>query len=403
MYFNRQTIQMCAWLICSLFILTPTVIFGQNQGIIVDEEWVVEESVRAVNNDVQQAIGNSEVSTRWINVEWCNYEIDKNPDENIEYVTTLPWDSKELCIQISNSSTEDVRLVTTFVDGTMTSNTNVRSCSSNRNVERFGQFITPWTDSVIIPALDTITLRPTMMFPIENLGEQMGCFTYRAVPLDGDVENTAGVAVIVRRVMPITAFVAGDVKTDVVFEPLRNGVQVKTTDVIWVVNNQWDYTVWFVMHNEWWLVQNVQVTWQITDTLGNTSPFTDIQAQVLPNNNRTFAFTVSELPRYKLRFTADVTITYQAEIGNIDPEYLTEDIIKEYTITETITFFVMPRWLIIGLVALILLIIIIKKIRHAQHAKAAAMQAELEELRQLKAAKDAEKSATDSTSESAPQ
>lgn len=70
------------------------------------------------------------------------------------------------------------------------------------------------------------------MFPIENLGEQMGCFTYRAVPLDGDVENTAGVAVIVRRVMPITAFVAGDVKTDVVFEPLRNGVQVKTTDVI---------------------------------------------------------------------------------------------------------------------------------------------------------------------------
>lgn len=104
-----------------------------------------------------------------------------------------------------------------------------------------------------------------------------------------------------------------------------------------------------------------------------------------------------------MRFTADVTITYQAEIGNIDPEYLTEDIIKEYTITETITFFVMPRWLIIGLVALILLIIIIKKIRHAQHAKAAAMQAELEELRQLKAAKDAEKSATDSTSESAPQ
>ena len=112
---------------------------------------------------------------------------------------------------------------------------------------------------------------------------------------------------------------------------------------------------------------------------------------------------MEELPRYKLRFTADVTITHQAQYGRIDPSFLNDDITREHTYQETITFFVMPRWLIIGLVALILLIIIIKKIRHAQHAKAAAMQAELEELRQLKAAKDAEKSATDSPSEPASQ
>ena len=127
---------------------------------------------------------------------------------------------------------------------------------------------------------------------------------------------------------------------------------------------------------------------QITDTFGNIYEFAGTEFQLTPGSTRNIAITLEELPRYRLWFTAQLDITHEAIVGNIDPEYLRDELTQPHHLTATITFFVFPWWLLFVIIGLILLIIIIKKIyKHNVGQKQALLQriAELEKAEQAKA------------------
>jgi hypothetical protein len=300
-------------------------------------------------------------------------------DGDSKYFTTNPGAEFTLCADVTNPFPFPVTANFFFNNGVMSSGIHLCDAFGTSLPEKFDNY----NEDITIPAQSTVRIQPKGRFLFEDLGEQYGCLSHE-INQQGAVAE-AWYAIRLRNSSTFTVFVAGDIEVGVVFDPSLWGAMIKKWEKIGIAKEWKGIVVWTKFTNNGWLIQDIQLSGSMTDLLGKRYEFVEISRAVAPGNTELLSFVVEELPWYQLWFTTDISISHAANYGRIDPSYLNDDITRTYSYQETVTFFIMPWWLMVGIIALLLLIIIIKKIRKQQRAKLLKLQQELEALKNAKA------------------
>gem|GEM_PF-5486041 len=92
------------------------------------------------------------------------------------------------------------------------------------------------------------------------------------------------------------------------------------------------------------------------------------------------------MPWYKLWYTVKFDVTHRA-ISDVKSEFITEDMLADKSLSESETFFLFPRWLVLVALALLLFIWFLfwlTKKRKKNNAHQAELEAQLAEFKAMK-------------------
>jgi hypothetical protein len=297
-----------------------------------------------------------------VSVEFCSQDDQSNGSRNT-YVTVAPGKATDLCVRLSNTTSSPVTVALEFVDGTFTANTKRRSCSGWWVTEAFGQYITNYESTIALSPNQTKTITPRILFPVEKLWEQLWCLAYRVLSPDTILsQDSSGMSVIVRNVQYIDVFVAGDIGTDFTVSPLvLEDAALREGSLFAISRTAQGLVLGLRGENLWWIKQSLTVTAQSIDSTWIRYALPSDSNVLSPNTSSDFVISVPDQPWYNIVRRAEVTVTRSPVLGSIDPTLLDEAVLEPYTVTETLTYRVVPRtYLLIGLLWVLTVFFIIR-------------------------------------------
>jgi hypothetical protein len=356
----------------SSLLSVPVTVYGQEEIAEPTDEAAIVEPAPTPSSDALTSSRATDTNLR-MEVKFCN-------EGDGKYFTTNPGAEFTLCVDVRNPFPFPVTANFFFNDGVMSSGIHLCDAFATTLTEKFGGF----NENVTIPANGTVRIEPKWRFTVDDLGEQYGCLSHE-INQQGAVAD-AGYAVRLRNSNTFTVFVAGDIEVGVAFDPALSSTMIKKGDKIGIAKEGKGIIVWTKFTNNGGLSQDIQLSWSMTDILGKRYEFAEISRSVAPGNTELLSFVVEELPWYQLWFTTDISISHKANYGRIDESYLNDDITRTYEYQETVSFLIIPWWLMVTVIGVLLLILIIGKVRKQQKEKMLKLQQELEALKNSKAA-----------------
>ena len=234
-----------------------------------------------------------------IDLTFCNSWIITNELDLI----TKAWEEVSICINITNTSQEDMSVNIDFLDATITQDAfSNRACNAaDRPKTYFGNFMLDYDKTVNIKWNSTIKKTYKIQLPVWYKWLSHGCVAYNVIQPSWQ-ENQSMLNIIVRKIKFIDIFVWAT--------PIKSQIKIwsiKTTKD-WKITN---FQIWF--KNIWNTTQNATISWTITNILGFKKQLKLDQNTVSIEPNKEIQIKTNNkdliLPTYKWLFTVNFEIT----------------------------------------------------------------------------------------------
>lgn len=284
------------------------------------------------------------------------------------FLQTKPTKKEELCLEFSNEWWKDAPIGLSFVDGTLTADTDQKkACLPEWTKDQFGQYVTWFEQRFIVPARGKKRISASLEFPEGYAGTSYGCATYFLADDPGQtIKNEGQMFTIFARVGSfIDAFVDGKITPQLIMLPVQWDLFVdegtnpnfviyreglRKYRVRWNIYNTWNIAVSggvAVKRSSWWWIVWSSITYADQQVLPRQSTLVDM-----------------ELPWYAVWFWGSkVTVDLQVQYK---PIYLwahnTQDITKTYTLESENSKMFFPWVIVVILVLALATRLILKKV-----------------------------------------
>lgn len=310
-----------------------------------------------------------------IALRFCNDTTDTDISDNkVLSLETEAGTSESVCMTITNNGSADASVKLTFVDGTITDDTEQKkACAPEGTKTRFGQYVSIPDDTVQIKAGESVTTTATLTFPDGYAGAVLGCVTTQ---LASETPTTVGMFDIqTRKANFIEVVVDGEI---------TSSLEIADTTIAWVNNltnskkisvyphpdQKNAYKATLQLKNTGTIWQDATVTITLTDMLWKQ--YTSSQDTFVPaGESRDVHQSITDIPVYKGSFTVEAIVTYMPKV-EFETAALDDADTAEKTLTETTSFVVIPRLLVSGLLIVIVLLRILMRKKNNKHWSSSA-------------------------------
>ena len=352
-------------------------------------------SLIALASIVVAPIANAQLSDQttsnlWdVVIRFCNENAQWEPWEMKSlFLEAESWEENDICIYINNNWPTDVDVLLNFVDWTVTADESQnKACQPEWTLSNFGQFVEYKSDTITVPAWQTVETHWSVTFPDWYAGLSYGCVTMQFAPDEEESQNSM-FNVLSRRGYFIDFLVEGDFDL---------WLEIQSVDEwftnIWTSNefviyktDKWIYKWSIQLYNPWNVAQVVSVL----PTL--TMPFADpvqwrnsieqeivnneivestvfkwtssqdsilVTKKILPKQSATFEFEFNDAFPWRLwPMEVDVELTHTPTLDFINTE-LPPELIEQNTLSFSSSFFVLPLIPLIALIVCVLILLVI--------------------------------------------
>lgn len=320
---------------------------------------------------------NETASIREIKLRYCN---GTGAVTKSLVLQTEPNKEETICLEFSNWASSDVRVGLNFVDGTLTADDDQRkACQPESTKEFFGQYVTGYENSFIVPKKGKKKIKALLKFPEWYAGTSYGCATYF---LGDDPKETVTAAasnsksksmfsIFTRVGTFIDAMVDGEFHPELIVLPVE-----------WARFHDRGHNSWFIIYPDGWSYKvrgylyntgNIAVSWNIT-------VWRSSRRGLFGQNKKSYDQIV--LPRQgkvvdmKLPWTATWLLGMNVHTNlsvNYSPiylwEYNTNDTTQSYKLTTTNKSFFFPWIIVIILIVIRVSIKVYKKMKEKREQK----------------------------------
>ena len=269
-------------------------------------------------------------------VQFCNSD---EPTKNLSMV--LEWGmEKEICMDFSNYSNNDVTINYGFVDGTIAiGDTPKKACKNEWEIAEFGQYVTQDNDTITILAWQTVRQKAKIKYPAGFSGMVNGCLTYSVAwnqPNMWDEDNMF--TILVRRAKFIDVLVGGELKRD---------VQFSNNDAVsyYYDSKANQFVINISLTNAGNVDENVTVSGVVSNSFGYNKDISEEDIKVISDSKKDIQVVADEIPWYKLSYKADLTLIWAPEFA-FDPATLPDSVKEPITIHLSLDMFQFP-WIIL--------------------------------------------------------
>ena len=269
-----------------------------------------------------------------ISLRFCNGtgDVQKNLSLNIS-----GQQAQDICIQLTNSASDDTYVNLSFVDGTVTNDSDQKkACKNEGENQNFGKYVTRDGKPVLVPAGKTITTNAKLQFAEEVAGEIHGCVTYFVA---NPKSNGEMFTIMVRRASFIDALVKGTVTVGLGLIDLsqqENNISNNPKIISYFDTKEGKLYIQATLKNKGTAEQKATIKGTISNRFGYNKTFIEEERNIIAKETSNLNTVIDNLPFYKGPFTIKYTITHKAVIGNglkTDDNNADETIVESANIT----------------------------------------------------------------------
>lgn len=293
---------------------------------------------------------------------FCN---DPETLEKTISLTTSGQEEKEICMTLINWSSEDSNISISFVDWTVTNDSDQKkACKNDWENQNFWQYMSIESNIINVPAKWQTTFTGILKLPEEAAWEIHGCVTYF---IANETNQKEMFTIMVRRANFIDVFAKWVVTIWLSFvdveaqtESLSNNPKI----VSFFNKEENNLYIQAILNNKGTAEQWITIKWEIKNPFGYKKTFFEEKRTLFAKQNSMINNVISDLPRYKWPLTITYTVEHSANIA----EWLETDIEeKSWIISETTNIFIVTIWtfvrplILLTLIAIIIFFIIRRK------------------------------------------
>lgn len=308
-----------------------------------------------------------------ITLRFCNDTADTNTEDNKTLsLQTNAWKKETLCITLSNANTRDATILLSFVDGTITDDSDQKkACAPSGTTTKFGQYVTIPQDTIVVPAWESVSVTAELTFPEWYSWPVLGCVTSQLADLP--TAKTGMFDIQTRKANFIEVLVDGTITSslEILTQPTTEASNISNSNKITVYkdpvalpNGSFPYKARLQLLNPGNIAQEAVISIALTDLLGKE--YTTEQTSLIPaGEQRDVIVPLETLPYYKGQFTITASVIHTPNV-EFEIAWIAQEDLAPKTLKETTTFVVIP-WELIGGIALILLLLV-RITRRKKHA-----------------------------------
>lgn len=284
-------------------------------------------------------------------------------------LTTSWQEAQDICMTLINGWNNDVNVSISFVDWTITNDTDQKkACKNEGEIENFWQYMQLENRIIEVPAKGSTTFIGKLVLPEEKAWEIHGCVTYFIANQNNKKDMFS---IMVRRANFIDIFAKGIVTIWLEFmdiEDTKESLSKNPKIVSSFDKNEKILYIQSILRNKWTAEQWVTIKWEIKNRLWYKKTFFEEKRTIFAKQNSTINGTIDDLPFYKWPFTITYTVEHSA---NIQEGLETDNWAKEGKLTESTSILIITKEtyisliVILALIAGIIIIIKRKKIKHS--------------------------------------
>ena len=316
-----------------------------------------------------------------IDLKFCN--ISNETWSSILYTKNLQlrldeWQEWNICMYISNTSNEDIKVKIWFVDGTISNDFDQKKvCKNEWDNANFWKFITINSDSVVVPADWSVTKNAKIKFPQWYAGMVHGCVTYYITTTNQVSQWSSSFDILVRKASFVDVLVSWNFDLWLEFLELekiskfnRKFFEIVPNDKIKVFENELDkkLTVKIWLRNVWRINQNVNIIWKITNFLWYEKVFETWTRIILWQDEVLIPSLIDDLPFYKWPFDIKYEVSYTPDF-EFETDKISSDMRQTLIVFQESKVFFIPWLVIVTIILFIALIVIFIMMRIRHHKK----------------------------------
>lgn len=226
-------------------------------------------------------------------------------------------ETKDICMILGNNGKENASVTLSFVDGTITNDTDQKkACKNEGENQNFGKYVTLEKNTIVIPSKGTTTITGKLLLPEETVGEVHGCVTYFA----GEGKNKNEMfTIMVRRANFIDAFVKWVVTVGVKFIDLsqqENNLSKNPKIISTYDTKENKLFLQASIQNKGTAEAKIHIKGIIKNRLGYSKTFMEETRTVFWKETTNLSSTIENLPFYKGPFTITYELEYNAVLQN---------------------------------------------------------------------------------------
>jgi len=262
-------------------------------------------------------------------------------------LTTSWQEEKEICMTLINWSYEDVNINISFVDGTITNDTDQKkACKNEWENENFWQYMSLESNIIKVPARWQAFFTGVLQLPEEAAWEIRGCVTYF---IANDTNQKEMFTIMVRRANFIDVFAKGVVTVWLEFidvESQTKSISKNPKIVSFFNKDEKKLYIQAMLNNKWTAEQWITIKWEIKNRFWYKKTFFEEKRTLFAKQTSMINNVVEKLPFYKGPFTITYTVEHSANII----EGLETDIEeRNWIITEKTDIIILNIWTYISL------------------------------------------------------
>lgn len=300
-------------------------------------------------------------TTVWdVSLRFCN-----NDTETKNLSLVLEWGKEEeICMDFVNTSNADVTIKYGFVDWTVAQwETPKKACMDEWVKDEFGQYVSQDTDTITILAWESVRQKAKIKYPSWFSGMVNGCLTYYVADAQQSIaDDDSMFSILVRRATFVDVLVWWELSRNIKLAE-KNSVSShfdKDTE---------NFVIDVNLSNLWNVDENVSISWLVSNSFGYEKVIQLWDVKVASDSEQTIQIEIDDLPRYKLSYHADLTLTSMPEIP-FDTSSLSEDITGPVTINVAVDLFQFPRMILLYVIWwLVVILLIVYLTKHLKFQK----------------------------------
>lgn len=269
-------------------------------------------------------------------------------------LTTSGQEEKEICMILINGSYEDTDVNISFVDWTVTNDSDQKkACKNEWENQNFWQYMSLEKNTINVPARWQTTFTGILKLPEEAAGEIHGCVTYFIANQSNQKEMFT---IMVRRANFIDVFAKWIVTIWLEFIDVENQTKSlsKNPKIASYFNKDENKLyIQATLNNKWTAEQGVTIKWEIKNRFGYKKIFFEEKRTLFAKQTSNINNVIDKLPFYRGPFTITYTVEHSANIA----EWLETNVEeKSWIITEKADIILLNIWTYISLFVILTII-----------------------------------------------
>lgn len=232
-------------------------------------------------------------------------------------------EEKDICMQITNQSKDEMTIKLGFVDGTVTNDSEKnKACKNEGEVEKFGKFMKYDGAPFTLQPGQTVEKHATLQFDASAGGEILGCVTYyQSASLEQQSNDM--LKILVRKANFIDVNLSGDISAGLLWlDGTEMSKDYSNNPKIQVIKGEekGTYEVIMSFKNIGTVKEAMTLSTDIKQMFRDGALFLEEERDVPANETVSFRKTIDNMPWYGGFVTLTADVSHQAQINFESPD-----------------------------------------------------------------------------------